>query len=60
MLDLDPTAKWRSELKPLDRNDIQSMSNTDTVHPITDLPPNEGDIVSSHGLLPSGIIPEGS
>ena len=38
-LDLDPTAKWRSELKPLDRNDIQSMSNTDTVHPITDLPP---------------------
>ena len=57
-LDSDPTAKWRSELQPLHRKDIWSMSDTDTL--ITSLPSDEDNVVPTCGLLPSGIIPEGS
>ena len=59
-LDSDPTAKWRSEFQPLHQKDIRSMSDTDTVHPITGLPSDEDNGLPTHGLLPGGIIPEGS
>ena len=52
-LDSDPTVKWRSELQPLHRKDIWSMSDTDML--ITGLPSDEDNVVPAHGLLPSGV-----
>ena len=58
-LDSDPAAKWRSELRPLHKGDIRSMCDTELVRPSASSS-SGGDVVSTHELLPGGIIPEGS
>jgi len=58
-LDSDPAAKWRSELRPLHDKDIRSMCDTELVRPVAGSS-SDADVVPARGLLPGGIIPEGS
>ena len=60
VLDSDPIAKWRSEFHPLHAKDVRSMSDTDTSDPIIGLSSNEDTMAPARGLLPGGIVPEGS
>lgn len=58
-LDSNPTAEWRLELQPLHQKDIRSMSD-DTANPTPRLPSDEENPTQNRGLLPGGVIPEGS
>ena len=60
VLDSDPVAQWRSGFHPLHPKDIRSMSDTDAIDPITGLSSNEDTVPPARGLLPGGVIPEGS